>query len=260
MAMANPIGGIAEALRLSPVWIALAREDVADQHRRTSLGPIWFLLTYLAFAAIFIFLFSERGRGVNYPAYVAVGLFVWFFIMETISASMALFSQEQGLIKGTRLPLFVFVMRQLVRSVLRLLYTVPGCVLILVLSGQLPEPGWLWSLTAMALILAVTPAVITVCAFVGAYFPDSQFMVTSLMRLLMFVTPVFWVYNGGGGIRQAAHDWSPFSYVLRSVRGPMLGEPVQWIDFAVVGVGGMLLWALALWLLAAGSRNLVFQL
>lgn len=260
MALANPIHDIAQSLRLSAVWWALAREDVADQHRRTSLGPLWFLLTYLSFAAIFIFLFSERGGGLNYPAYVAVGLLVWLFIMETLVASVMLFTQEQGLIKGTRLPLFVYVMRQLVRSVLRLLYALPGCALILVLSGQQIGEAWGWALLALALILLIAPAAIAVCAFVGAYFPDTQFIMVSALRLFMFLTPIFWVYRGDGGVRQAAHDWNPFSYVLRAVRGPILGEPVHWIDFAVLGGGGVLLWALALWLLAAGSRNLVFQL
>ena len=47
----------------------------------------------------------------NYPAYVATGLLIWFYMMEVITQSVSLFVREENFIKGTKLPLTVYVMR-----------------------------------------------------------------------------------------------------------------------------------------------------
>lgn len=83
--VSNALADMRAGLRMRRVWVALASEDIGDQHRRTTLGPLWLLLSYLAFAGTFIF---HRGdTDSSYAVYVATGLLVWFYIMETITGS-----------------------------------------------------------------------------------------------------------------------------------------------------------------------------
>ena len=128
------------------VWMALAHEDIGDQHRRPGACPIWLLLNYLAFAGKFIFVF-ERGDSAmtNYPAYVACGLLVWFYIMETVNQSVSLFAREESSIKGTTLPLSVYIMRQVAESIMRSAYALVGCLGILAVSGTHLSYVWLWA-------------------------------------------------------------------------------------------------------------------
>lgn len=256
----NACSDIREGLRLRHLWLELAREDIGDQHRRTTLGPLWLLINYLAFAGTFIFLF-HRGEGVpHYAAYVATGLLVWFYIMETTSHGVTLFVREEALIKGTPLPLSVYVMRLLMQSMIRSAYALLGCCAILLFSDVTLSLAALWALPGALLIILSTPAAIIVFAFLGVYFPDSQFIVSNFMRLGMFMTPIFWSYAGEGGLRASFYHLNPFTYLIEVVRTPIVsGEPaVQAMLMVLLAV--LALWLLALVLLGRFRKNVAFIL
>ena len=243
------------------VWYALAGEDIGDQHRRTALGPLWLLINYLAFAGTFIFVFGRGDSSMpNYPAYVATGLLIWFYMMEVITQSVSLFVREENFIKGTKLPLTVYVMRLCMQGVIRASYAGAGCLAILIIGGTDISFAWGWSGLAIVLILAITPAVIIIFAFLGAYFPDSQFIISNVMRIGMFLTPVFWVHDGARGVRHLFYWWNPFTYFLEIVRAPILSghAPINALLFCTTV--GLLAWALAIVLLGRLRRQVVFVL
>ncbi|RWL99102.1 MAG: ABC transporter permease [Mesorhizobium sp.] len=258
-ALNNALDDILGAMRLRRVWIALAHEDIGDQHRRTTLGPLWLLVNYLAFVGTFVFVFQPAGKdAAGYSAYVAIGLMVWFYLMEVISLSVPLFKREESFIEGTTLPLFVYVMRLTVQSAIRAAYAIAGCGVILLISGPVLSSAWLWSLAGLLLILLITPALITVFAFTGAFFPDSEFIVGNLMRVGMFFTPVFWVYNGKDAIQRYAYQWNPFAYFLDVARIPILSGQFPGNAFAVTSMVALVMWATALLLLGRYRRQIVF--
>jgi lipopolysaccharide transport system permease protein len=243
------------------VWMALAQENIGDQHRRTRLGPLWLLINYLAFAGAFIFVLKRGDASVeNYAAYVATGLLVWFYMMETITQSVSLFVREESFIKGTTLPLSIYVMRLAMQSAIRAGYALAGCLGILILSDIGLSPAWAWSGLGVLLILAVTPAAITVFAFMGAFFPDSQFFVSNVMRIGMFLTPVFWTYEGAGGVRHIFYYWNPFTYFLEIVRVPILTGDLPMRSLLFCAGAGLLMWAVALLLLGLYRRKIAFVL
>lgn len=256
----SALDDLSRGLRMRSVWTALAAEDIDDAHRRTLLGPLWLLFNYLLFAATFVVIF-KRGFGVeNYPAYVAVGLLVWLFISETLSQSVFLFAREESFIKGTVLPLSVYVMRQCMQSLIRSGYAAIGALGILLLTGNLPTPIWLVSALGVALLLFTAPAVVVLFAVAGVMFPDLRFVVGNMMRLGMFLTPIFWGRQGGGGLRAAFYQYNPFTHYLAIVRAPIhVGEiPLSsWgVCFAITAV----LWLAAIPLLGRYRKQIVFLL
>ncbi|MCB1385680.1 MAG: ABC transporter permease [Nitratireductor sp.] len=251
---------LAEALRRRNVWYALAMEDIADQYKRTLLGPFWLLVNYLAFAGTFVVIFGHNAAIHDFAAYVAVGLFVWLYLSEVILQSSALFLREENFIKGLTLPLSVYVLRLTAQSLIRAGFAMAGCVAILLIAGTLPTLAWLWSLVAIALIVVATPAAIINFAVCGAYFPDLQFIVTNAMRIGLFLTPIFWADNGGGGLRSAVYLWNPFTYFLEAVRDPIYSGTLPFHAFAVVSLIAAMLWLSALLLLGATRRKIVFVL
>lgn len=254
-AMTDIVAGI----KMRPVWMALASEDIHDQHRRTRLGPAWLLINYLAFAGTFVILFGYTRPTVNFPAYVALGLFVWIYMSELMALSVTLFKREQGFIKGTTLPLTVYVLRMTMQSLIRAGYALAGCIGIMLVVGTPLTIGWLWSAAAMVLILFASPAFITVFAISGAYFPDFQFIVQNLIRIGVFLTPIFWVPHGGG-IRGALYRYNPFTYFLEIVRAPILVGTIP-IHSVAISVGiTLFVWLAAILLLGKLRKQVVFVL
>ncbi|MBB5210595.1 ABC transporter permease [Microbulbifer hydrolyticus] len=248
------------AIKLKNVWVALASEDISDQHKRTSLGPLWLLLNYLAFAFTFIVIF-ERGQGIpNFQSYVSLGLLVWFFVSEIISLSVTLFAREEGFLKGTTLPLSTYAFRLMMQSTIRLGFTTVGCVAILAITGASLSIGWLYSAVGIALLLLIAPAIIICMAFLGAFFPDSQFIVSNAMRIGMFLTPIFWHPANSGGLRQTLYDLNPFTYALEIVRQPIITGEFQLFPFTFCASVGLVLWLFALLLLGALRKKVIHVL
>jgi lipopolysaccharide transport system permease protein len=237
------------------VWIALATEDIFDQHRRTTLGPLWLLINYLAFAGTFIFVFNPGPVDQHYAVYVAVGLLVWTYLTDNVTQAVTLFQREESFIKGTTLPLSVYVMRLTLQNVIRAGYAALGCAAVLLLVGVAPTMAWLWALLGVLVVLLMSPAMIVVFAFLGVFFPDSQFIVSNLMRVAMFATPVFWIHGGEGGIRGALYHWNPFTYMLDIVRQPIVDGALPLHALGACLAIGLMLWALALLLLGSLRRQ-----
>jgi len=260
--VAHAVEDLLRGIRMRRVWMALAAEDIGDQHKRTTLGPLWLLLNYLAFAGTFIFIFDRGGGGgQGYGVFVATGLLVFFYITEVMTSSVTLFAREESFIKGTTLPLSVYVMRAALQAMIRAGYALIGCLAILAATGTWPALPWLASVAGIILILAVTPAVVTCCAFLGVFFPDSQYIVSNLMRVMMFMSPVFWrASDGMTGLQAAFYYYNPFTWFLDIVRQPIVEGTMPWGAFGLcLGIGAGL-WVLALVLLGAFRRQVALVL
>lgn len=255
----NAFSDIAAGLKMHRVWVALAAEDVGDQHRRTWLGPLWILLSYLAHVLTFVVIF-QRGKGVeDFPTYVSLGMLVWMYISGIITSSARLFVKEEALITGTKLPISVYVMRLAMQSVIRSSYMAVGCFAIVLWSGTPIDVSWLWALLAIFLIIVITPAAIIVVAIAGAYFPDLQFVIANVMRIGLFLTPIFWT-PGGHSARAALYLFNPFTYFLEIVRLPIMKGVVPLNSFIFCTSIGICVWLIALFLLGKFRRQIIFTL
>ncbi|MBB2971426.1 ABC transporter permease [Mesorhizobium sp. RMAD-H1] len=253
------IDDILTGLRMRRVWIALASEDIGDQHRRTALGPLWLLLNYLIYVGTFVLIFGLGSPEHNFPAYVAIGMLIWLFLQEVVILGVTLFNREENFIQGTTLPLSVYVFRLTMQSLIRTGYAALGCVAILFLTGTMPDASWLWSLLAIVQIILTIPALIIVCAVAGAFFPDLQFIVSNLMRVGMFLTPIFWVH-AGDDIRGRLYHWNPFTHFIEIVRLPVTEGQVPVLSFAICLLIAAALWISAIFLLGKFRKQIVFVL
>lgn len=247
-------------LRMYSVWLALASEDINDQHKRTLLGPAWILLSYLAFAGTFVIIFGQGSGIPNFATYVAIGLFVWLYLSETVTQSVSLFIREESLIKGTTLPLTVYVLRMATQLAIRAGYALIGCAGIVLVFGDSPSVTWLWIVPSIVLVLVTAPAAITIFAVAGAYFPDLQFFVTNAMRIGLFLTPIFWLDAEGTGIRGAIYRWNPFTYFLEIVRTPVYEGLLPAHAFNVCILISIAIWLGALLLLGKCRKGIAYIL
>lgn len=253
--LSNALTDIVGGYEQRRVWITLASEDIFDQHRRTTLGPLWLLVNYFAFAATFIFIFTPAPVDPLHAVYIGVGLLVWLYITDTITQAVSLFEREESFIKGTTLPLSVYVMRLTLQNLIRSGYALLGCVVILLLAGVSITPAWMWSALGVAVVLVASPAVIIVFSFLGVFFPDSQFIVGNLMRVGMFATPVFWGTAEGDAVRTVLYYWNPFTYFLAIVREPIVNGSAPLSSLAVCGAITLAMWLGAILLLGVFRRK-----
>lgn len=254
------LADIKRGLSMRNVWIALAKEDIGDYYRRTTLGPLWLLLNYLLLAGTFIVIFDRGGNIEHHTAYVAIGLFVWLYCSDVITRAITLFQREESFITGTPLPISIYILRMTMQMSIRALYAGIGCLALMLFSDIDLDIHLLWSLLGILIIILVTPAIITVAAFAGCWFPDLQFLVANLMRLGLFLTPIFWTYTGGDGIRDVVYSYNPFTWFLEIVRGPVLSNDFPSFAFGFCVSVGIIFWLVALYLIGRFRKEIVFML
>lgn len=249
---------IREGVRLRHLWIALASEDITDQHRRTRLGPAWVLVNYLIYMATFYVIFGDSSGIPNFIAYMALGMLVFQFSSEIITQGTSLYIREESFIAGTPLPLSVYVLRLTTESLIRSSYSIQGCLAILLIAGMPITLTWLWSIVGIALLLVIVPPLIVVLATLGAFFPDAQFVVSNVMRVAMFLTPLFW--SSASGLRGQLYLWNPLTHFIEIVRLPITQGVVPVHSLAVCLCIGLVAWTLAILLLGRFRKKIVFLL
>lgn len=253
-------GDIGAALKRRRVWVALASEDIGEGFRRSTLGPIWLLINFLLFLGILIVVMGRFAEVPNYPAFVASGLMVWLYISEILGEGCGIFTREEGFIKGTVLPLSVYVLRQTMRSVIRGGYMLAGAALVLLLTGAIPTTTWLTSLAGIVVLVATAPPVIILLGILGVVFPDIQFFMGNIIRIGFFVTPIFWSKPSEFGMRALLYHWNPFTYYIDIVRTPIIFDAVPLHSWAMVGLMSAGLWIAAILALGYYRRRIVFMI
>jgi ABC-type polysaccharide/polyol phosphate export permease len=68
---------------------------------------------------------------------------------------------------------------------------------------------------------------------IGVRVGDLRFMMQSIMRLLMFATPIFW-YPAESGVRMVATVFNPLAHYISIIRNPLMGIPLDIFSIYVV--------------------------
>jgi len=240
---------------------ALARHDVVSRYRGSILGPFWITLSMGLMVAgiglLYARLFEMSLH--DFIPHVALGIVFFGLIGGMVTEGCSTFVQAAGILSQTSLPMFTFVWRTVLRNLLNLAHHLVIVVAVIAIYG-------LWRganvpLAAVGLVLVTLNGawVSMVVGIASARFRDVPQLVISIMQFAMFMTPVFWTTERFPS-RHAVLMLNPFHHMLSTVRGPLIGEPVDprsWLILAVMAVVG---WAVAFGLFTVTRRRIVHYL
>jgi ABC-type polysaccharide/polyol phosphate export permease len=138
--------------------------------------------------------------------------------------STQLFIAAQRYIKQIRLPISLFVFRLLARNLIILAHNFVVYIVVALCVGL--NPGWVALLAIPGLLLG------TICMFwisllfgmMGARFRDFPQIVTSLIQVVFYITPILWEPGQLGQKRFLLVDFNPVYYFIEIVRAPLMGH------------------------------------
>ena len=243
-------------------WSTLAWNDILKQYRRSFLGPIWIALN----TAIFIVAFGLIGAQLFkidvaiYLPLFAIGHVFFTFFSAVMQEGCSTFIQAEGYLKHAASPKFIHIFRGVLRIYFVLGHNLVIIFLVLwwfdrlVLINLAP---FLLALLLFALQACVAmAAVATICA----RFRDVPMMITSLMQVLFFVTPVMWQPEQLTERAQWLVRLNPFAIYLEVVRQPLLGKAVPFEIYAsALGVLGISLIS-SIVIFSWGRKKIVYWL
>lgn len=250
---------LADGLRRWPLWWALARQDVLRRYRGSILGPLWITLSMGVTVAAIGLIWSQLFKipVADYIPFLCLGIMIWTLITNLFIDGCNSFISAQGMIQQTNLPISLFVYKSVCNNLLLLLHNAAVFAVVVVFF---PVPVGMVTLLAIPGLLLLVVNGVWVGLFFGtvcARYRDLPPIVTSVLQVAFFVTPVFWKPEQFAS-RSLIVDANPFHHALALVRQPLLGQAPQamsWLVIAAIAVAG---WVLTLAVLARYRRQIVF--
>jgi lipopolysaccharide transport system permease protein len=247
------------------LWWTLARYDILLRYRRSLLGPLWITLSMgtmlLGMGPLYSRLL-DQPLNKFYP-YLTLGIIFWHFFSATINEGCQVFIAAAPYLKQGRVSCSVFVWRNLTRQVIQLAHHIVLYLPVAWWSGVGWSPNMLLFVPWFLLVLVNLHALVIILGIVSARFRDVPQIVASMLQLLMFLTPVFWMPDRilaqeTAPTRTRFILYNPLAQMLDVLRLPLLGDrPASgtcWflLDFTLLAV------AVAAVLYATQRRRIVY--
>jgi ABC-type polysaccharide/polyol phosphate export permease len=213
----------------------LAWQDVKQRYRRSTLGPVWMTLSFgiqiftMGFLSAFLF-GAELAK--SFP-YVCAGMLLWALITQTINDGAGLFVASARYITQIKCPLTVFLLQTVWRNLIIAGHNLAIYVAIALFFVVVPSPSMvLWPL-GLLLVVTCLSWMALVAAVISARYRDVPLMISNIITVLFWVTPLMYFPEQLGKKRFIA-DYNPFTHMIALVREPLLGGTPSLNDWLVV--------------------------
>jgi ABC-2 type transport system permease protein len=239
----------------------LAWQDVRQKYRRSTLGPLWLTLTFgiqiltMGFLSAFLFTFPISK---SLP-YVCAGMLLWSLITQVINDGANLFVSTARYITQIKCPLTVFLMQTIWRNVIIAAHNALIYVVLAVILGVVPGFSILLWPFGFALVLIALSWMALVAAVLSARYRDVPVMITNILSVLFWFTPLMYFPEQLGSKRFIA-DYNPFTHIIALVREPLVGGTPTLNDWLVVAAIGVFGWAAAFLFFAKFRARIVYWL
>lgn len=222
------------ARSLSKIW-GVALFEFRIQYRDSRLGLLWAILTPLTQIGVYWFVFGVGLRGGSvrdgYPfvVWLVCGVTAWSHLSKGILGGAGELRSRQGLISKISIPPYVLLASRELKIFL------DHALLLFIMFLILLSNGWRPDLHAAHLVYYLLCAVwlafsldmvFSALALIAA---DFRRLLSSAMRLLFFVSPIFWSPPDG------LPPWfytlfalDPLNYVITGYRNSLLYHQDPW--------------------------------
>lgn len=214
----------------------LSMYEIKSQTSGNYLGAAWEIInpTIQIMIYWFVFGFGIRQRapidGVEYFQWLFAGILVWFFINQGImKATRSVFSKIRMLAK-MNFPMSVIPNYVIISQFYPHLIILGIGIIILQFIGypitiyylQLP----IYTIATVALLFSITLITSTLATIVR----DVQMMLQSMMRMLLYLSPILWPPTL---LPESWQPWlklNPFYYIIEGYRNTLLGQGWYFIE------------------------------
>jgi len=193
------------------VWAArellafLTLREVKGKYKRTVLGQLWSLANPLAAMLIYTLVFAFIIRvhpdpgspsGLNiFALWLLCGLLPWTFFSQVVNAGLASIVDNAGLIQKVYFTRIVLPLSSVASVAFNWLFEMGVLLVALAIFGSFFWP-WIPLLLVVMVLLAVFAAgVALLLSVANVYFRDTQYFISILLQLWMYLTPIIYPGN-----------------------------------------------------------------
>jgi lipopolysaccharide transport system permease protein len=245
----------AELWRYRELLYFFAWRDIKVRYKQTVLGAAWAVIQPLSTTVLFTIIFGRLGGMAKqvsgpYALYVFVGLLPWTFFSNAVGAAANSLVGSGHLISKVYFPRLLVPLSSIASGLVD--FSVSFIVLLGMMAAYRVAPSWGFLLLPVFLAgtLAAAAGAGLVLAALTVTYRDFRYVITFLMQLWLFATPVLYGLDIIPVRWRLLYAVNPMVGMIGGFRRAVLGEPMP---FGVMAVSA----ASASVLLAAGVHYFV---
>lgn len=226
----------------------LAKADIRQRYRRSSLGPFWITISTGVMIACIGIIFGSLFKSPmsEFLPFLAAGLVIWSLISTTITDATTVFVAAEPIIKQLPIPLCTHVYRMIFRNLYIFFHNIIIFPIVLLFVQRPINAELLWFIPGLLLLTLNLGWISIILGIVCSRFRDLTQIVISVLQIFFYVTPIIWMPNLLPARTSVMMlDPNPFYHLLAIIRRPLLGQAPTLLNWSFC-----LLMALIGWLLA----------
>lgn len=233
------------------------------RYRRSAIGFLWTMLHPLIMMLVLSLVFSQVFRldVPNYALYALAGIVFWQFFSQTVTSCLHSLKGNARLLTKLPIPKAVFPIATVLSGLLNLGFALVPLLGIAIVTGHAPSAAIVFLPVGILLIATMALGAGLLLAPLSVIFSDTVDVITIVLSLLLYLTPVFYPRAiVPEHLRWAVH-LNPLAAALEVFRAPIVDHALPATsDLVVATVAAVGLLAIGSWFFAASSRRLALYL
>ena len=212
------------------LWYLIGSGEMRRRFARARLGQFWSMLSSAISVSmmglVWAYLWNQPVR--ELLPFVGVSMTVWQFLSAVLNDSTMAFPQYSHYFLNQYMPASTIIYAVLYKNVATFFLNMIFPLAVIIFFGGAVTAYSLLSVVGLFLVIVWCVSIGYALAILCARFRDIVQVVSSLLQVAFFVTPVLWKPEF---LPPQAHyfvTYNPFAPLLAVVRDPLLGRPLSW--------------------------------
>jgi ABC-type polysaccharide/polyol phosphate export permease len=213
--------------------------ETKSDYEGTALGILWIPVGTLSFSLIIGFVLHANGLmdPVEFFLYVLSGYVAWNFISDTIIRSTRIIQTKFDFAIHNNLGLAGLFGKMLADRGFEFgLELATLALAVLVLAPSSYGPTILLLVVLLPMLAIVSLALSYIVNLVTLFYPDLGNLISTVVRLMFFATPIFWTVESGSDARVWLEALNPAAYFLMMMRQSFGVEPFVLNEWLIGGL------------------------
>jgi lipopolysaccharide transport system permease protein len=173
----------------------LILKDFRIRYRNMSLGILWSIINPLVMLGVLIFIFTyvyPREGEQYFPIFVLLGLIAYNFLSLSVTVATSSVVDNAPLVKKVIFPRIILPLSVVFSQVIHFVIMC-GLLVAFLIAFQVPWSLYMvWLPVVYAILLIAIIGLSLICSALNVYYRDVQYLVTSLLTVLFWFSPVFY--------------------------------------------------------------------
>lgn len=231
----NELFEVYDMIKKYELWIFLSWSDIKSRYRRTMIGPFWLVIanavTICGISLVWSTLFNINI--VEYVPKFSAALICWLYISTCITDAGDVFIRNENVIKNLPINYYLYPIRMIMRNIFTLLHNFVVYIAVLILFKPPINMSTLLFVPNFILITFSLLVFSFWSGLIGLRFRDIPHIITAIMSIMIFLTPVMWDMEMLGDKAQYIY-LNPLASYLILLKYPLIGRTPPMLSYLIV--------------------------